>query len=296
MNLSTILWIPDARRSIYSHLSFLDLWALQKAYNLSRICCTIQIPDIDRQILTFQEVSNDTLYLYRLTQLTAFQNILWALIAKANPISDPFTLRAIRLVIQAGSDVDRSDNLHYTPLMLACSHRLPEVVQILLEAGAKTDIQNFRNETALDLIFNYGLLNSIKKQDEIEIIKLFLSNPDFISTFSQNNLCLQEIMIKSCSRGYSEIIQLLIDQGISVNFRSDTGLTPLMYAIPNHQTVRILLEAGANPDIPDNHNHLAIDYTHWPPSGNRKEVGSYLLLKSVDTRYHPYIKWLVGWF
>ena len=58
-------------------------------------------------------------------------------------------------------------------------------------------------------------------------------------------------------------VKLLISWGANVNFRDKTGETPLhKAAYCNHDAVcAVLIEAGADRDIPNEHGSIAMDLT-----------------------------------
>ena len=58
-------------------------------------------------------------------------------------------------------------------------------------------------------------------------------------------------------------MQLLIDAGINLDNQNDNGVTVLMYAASSGKTeaVKLLLEAGANPDLRNFDDFRAIDFS-----------------------------------
>lgn len=63
-------------------------------------------------------------------------------------------------ILKRGFDVDAFDNDGYTPLMLAARECRSEMCELLISCGATCDIQNERNETALSLAREKGILGN----------------------------------------------------------------------------------------------------------------------------------------
>lgn len=64
-----------------------------------------------------------------------------------------------------------------------------------------------------------------------------------------------------------ETIQFYIEQGVPVNAQDCYGMTPLHYAmrVQNVEAAKLLLEAGANPNIPDEKKLTPLAYINGVP-------------------------------
>ena len=64
------------------------------------------------------------------------------------------------------------------------------------------------------------------------------------------------------SRGYAEIVRLLIEAGADPDFRPEGGMTPLMCAASRGyaEVVGLLLDAGADKDLKDGNDHTALKH------------------------------------
>ncbi|XP_043919881.1 ankyrin repeat family A protein 2 [Protopterus annectens] len=65
----------------------------------------------------------------------------------------------------------------------------------------------------------------------------------------------------ACSKGYTDIVKMLLDSGVNVNEYDWNGGIPLLYAVHgNHvKCVRLLLENGADPTIETDSGYNALD-------------------------------------
>ncbi|KAF9925244.1 Glycerophosphocholine phosphodiesterase [Linnemannia zychae] len=117
-----------------------------------------------------------------------------------------------------GSEVNLHAAYTYTPLSIACRLGHPEVVSLLIHYGADLDAQDEDGETALIIA---------SKNGHVECVKLLIKGP-----YKGANLELRE------------------------HFYGWTALH--LAAIENHpDVVKVLLEAGANPDV--------LDFSSWTP-------------------------------
>lgn len=57
----------------------------------------------------------------------------------------------VKMLINAGADLNLTNSFGYTALMFASHYNTPEIVSLLINAGAKLDLQDKDNDTALTL-------------------------------------------------------------------------------------------------------------------------------------------------
>nr|XP_005998822.1 PREDICTED: ankyrin repeat family A protein 2 isoform X2 [Latimeria chalumnae] len=93
---------------------------------------------------------------------------------------------------------------------------------------------------------------------QIAMVEFLLQNgadPHILAKGRENALSL------ACSKGYTDIVKMLLDCGVDVNEYDWNGGTPLLYAVHgNHvKCVKILLDNGADPTIETDSGYNAMD-------------------------------------
>jgi len=137
-------------------------------------------------------------------------------------------------LIAAKADVDVQDKFKNTPLIYACQHNLPEVVNALIVAGADVNIQDNIGYTALAVTCQYNLPHLA--------VTLIAAKADLNVQINNGNTAL---MI-ACDKSFSELALILIAAGADINIRSYYGDTALIYA-SKFQLAEVILKI-ANSD------------------------------------------------
>ena len=211
---------------------------------------------------------------------------------KSNPwSSDHNNLQKLEDFINYVEDIDYMIYDRYSLLITAISYNKMDIVNMLLELGASTEIQNPRGETPLyiacssnkininmvKLLLRYGaeinkiirfggdtVLKSAISFENIEIVKLLLDNgADPNLGDDKNNSPLHNAASShSFDEGINaEIIKLLLQYGADINSTNVVGITPLFFAclVHNHLNIDTLLEYGADPYILNNENQYIMN-------------------------------------
>ena len=158
----------------------------------------------------------------------------------------------------------------YTALMFASFEGHLDVVQILLQAKAKPDLQNENGETALyaaalkgypdivQLLLEYGADPNISNRYGETAIHAAASGLNILTVIARGDTTSMEVVntltaLISCNyEHYLKTMKLLIVQpNIKINETNLSGVTMLMQAsvIGNAQIIELLLQAGADPNI-----------------------------------------------
>lgn len=152
----------------------------------------------------------------------------------------------VDLAIRAGADLEARDERQRTALLLAVTGDHVEAAKLLVAAGADPDALDDRHDTPWLVT---GVTGSVAMAEA-----LLPANPDFTIVNRFGGIS----VIPAGERAHVEYLQRVLQTGIDVNHVNDLGWTALLEAVilgdggPRHQeTVRVLLEGGADPSIAD---------------------------------------------
>ncbi len=174
----------------------------------------------------------------------------------------------IKLLLDKGADIDAPDVYKMTPLMVAVCHGQLGNCKVLLERGADASLRAFYGESILELAVS---------NEYPAIVRLLLEYGVDINTRDRvgGTVLNSAIMIDEVTyiggvkmRRYSdsfsttklEIMRLLIDNSIDIEARLSDGTTALHNAalVGDNEAVKILLDAGADPNVVDDCNRKAL--------------------------------------
>ena len=112
--------------------------------------------------------------------------------------------------------------------------------------------KSLRIVNAKDRSTGEGALHIVVKRSDSTYLRVLLQQ-DEINPNLQDNRGNTPLII-AAERGWSEGVQILIKYRANVNLANSSGETPLIRAVQVHDidVVRVLLDAGANPDRTDN--------------------------------------------
>lgn len=162
-----------------------------------------------------------------------------------NCIKEGDSLR-VGLFLKAGmSPNTETDSLFGTPLLWAVDSAHTKIVQLLLDNGVSL------NNWARDLV-----LIQAASIGNLKIFKLLISTGEYI----QDDLA--SALTIAASHGSDNIIRFLLNLGIEINVKDETGDTPLINAVSNGRvnTAELLLEEGADVNAGNNHGKTALMY------------------------------------
>lgn len=167
---------------------------------------------------------------------------------------------SLRILIEAGADVNIANHKGDTALM-KCAEALDlEGVRLLLAAGADVHARSDGGSTALHAVL-WGGTGDVEDEsrclDRLEIVRALLAagaDPN-ARTFSRgtplHTLAWAHAQIPA--RWVREIVDALLDAGAQLELRNAEGLTPLLMCVnrgvrsADLGVVETLLDAGANP-------------------------------------------------
>jgi hypothetical protein len=165
-------------------------------------------------------------------------------------------------LVLAGAPANWRDPAGRTPLLVATEHNHEAVVRHLLAAGADINAQALNKDTPWLLAGAMGRASLLDRMIPL--------GPDF----SIRNRFGGNALIPACHYGHVEAVKVLLKTRIALDHINDLGWTCLLEAVllgdggPAHQEiVRLVLAAGADPNIPDKNGVTAL--AHADKRGQR---------------------------
>ena len=148
----------------------------------------------------------------------------------------------LQAIIDHGADVNATDNLDRTALIIAVEKSCVDVINTLLKAGADVNVTNNLNDTPLMMAC---------RQRSIDVINLLLNAGSDATTADNNGVtCLMAAVDGDCSE---EVLQTIIDHGADVNATDNLDRTALVIAVEKScdYAINTLLKAGADASFTD---------------------------------------------
>ncbi|MEC1156020.1 ankyrin repeat domain-containing protein [Cytobacillus horneckiae] len=145
------------------------------------------------------------------------------------------------VLIKAGADVNLQDEMKNNPFLYAGAEGYIDILKLTIEAGADPAMTNRYGGTALIPAAEHGY---------VDVIKELLTQTD-IDVNHVNNLgwtaLLEAIILNDGNETQQQTVQLLIDYGADVNIPDNDNVTPLQHARAKgfKEIEKILLNAGA---------------------------------------------------
>lgn len=209
---------------------------------------------------------------------------LYAAVQLSNTTS---SLEIVKILIDAGADVNMYTKSGYTPLVTASersnSTSSLETVKLLLDSGAEINAKTSIGNTAL----MFAVRNS-RIKSSLETVKLLIDRGADINAKDNNKNTSLMIACKFSNDTSSlETVKFLLDRGVNINDKNIEGQTALTFAVTSSNTtssldtVKLLLENGADVSI------LIHKNVNCPNTECEKMVSpyvwKYLYARDVDT-------------
>ncbi|XP_029506106.1 ankyrin repeat family A protein 2-like isoform X1 [Oncorhynchus nerka] len=176
----------------------------------------------------------------------------------------------------------RGNEVSSTPLLVhsLSIHQLAAQGEMVFLASRIEQGGNVPQETVINLQDEEGFtpLMWAAAHGQIAVVEFLLQNgadPNLLAKGRESALSL------ACSKGYTDIVKMLIDCGVDVNEYDWNGGVPVLYAVHgNHlRCVEILLESGADPTIESDSGFNAMDMAVAMGHRNVQQVMEAHLLK-----------------
>ncbi len=151
-------------------------------------------------------------------------------------------VETVNLLLKAGADPNLSKDGCGSALGDAASRGDIETMRALLKNGAKV---NANCEKSLS-----PLIQAVEGA-KVEAAKLLIEAGADIKAINRNG---ENALMTAAKKGNAEMVQMLLDKGFSVNAKTEFGWTALLFALNDYSyasadAIKILLKAGANPNI-----------------------------------------------
>ncbi|HWR02398.1 MAG TPA: ankyrin repeat domain-containing protein [Humidesulfovibrio sp.] len=154
-----------------------------------------------------------------------------------------------KMLIKRKANLEIVDKLGSTPLLTAALVIDPDMVEVLVDAGANVNVKSTVNPLVTPMVHAAGNPNPLEHRKNVSIIKYLLDHKGDINFPSSNGTTpLMAAARKSdTSDGYDRA-SLLIDRGARLDAVNDKGETALMLAAGagNEKLVKLLLDKGAD--------------------------------------------------
>ena len=149
----------------------------------------------------------------------------------------------IELLINNGADINSHQSyLKETPLHRICARMKPriEIVQLLLDRGAKVNAENISGKTPVFYCnFSYS----------VELLNLLVKyGAEIKHTDKYNNTLLHDDYLNCKTETFEDFLKILISLGFNINSKNNAGHTPL-YLCKNKEIQNILIKYGGKTSL-----------------------------------------------
>ncbi|XP_062861971.1 ankyrin repeat domain-containing protein 50 [Trichomycterus rosablanca] len=153
---------------------------------------------------------------------------------------------AVKMLLEAGAEVDGCDPDGRTALRAAAWGGHEEIMLILLDHGAGVDSVDHEERTPLIAAAYMG------HKEAVEILLDAGADVNLADRNGRNALSVAAQCVPSAvgRRGHGEVVSLLLERGADPEHKDRDGMTPLLLASyeGHEEVVELLLEAGADVD------------------------------------------------
>ncbi|XP_048343935.1 ankyrin repeat and SOCS box protein 14 [Sphaerodactylus townsendi] len=161
---------------------------------------------------------------------------------------DKCLVENVHFLLLNGFNPDFKNEAGDSPLFIAVQHDSYEIASLLLQFGAKVNLQCVNKRTALHEAAKLG------RKSMVEFLLWSKADPDPRSSYGFTPLAL------AAQNGHTEILEILLRRGADVLSQASDCASILFEAAGggNPDSVSLLLEYGADANVPKHSGHLPI--------------------------------------
>lgn len=158
-------------------------------------------------------------------------------------------------------DVDRYIVLFDGPvsiLMYAVVRSSPEIVSMLISAGADVDFVGIGRQTAFPFMLDLRkALGSEEQEQVLRIAKCLMQAGANINRVDDHG---DTILLSAADNHQSRVVRLLVEKGADVNWCGRNGVSPLFHAVSNqdYELAEYLLDHDASIEAKNSHGQTAL--------------------------------------
>ena len=143
----------------------------------------------------------------------------------------------VQVLIDAGADIEEEDSEGHTPLLLACKEGCLDIVKVLVQAGAKLRVKDNDGNTCLSVASREGHTETVR----------YLVGLGQVDVNQLGGCHKSTALHKAVRQNHVDAVQVLIDAGADIDKKDSEGRTPLLHACSRGclDTVKVLVQAGA---------------------------------------------------
>jgi ankyrin repeat protein len=157
----------------------------------------------------------------------------------------------VRLLLEKNPDFQGSTER--STLSYAVENGRVGVVQLLLEAGFNVDLRDEHHDHRTPL--SYAV-----EKGQIEVANLLIRNGARVNATMHHR---RTPLFYAIRGGHLEAVRLLLEHEADVNWLDENNISPLIYAVQHNShipVVKVLLDKGADPTLPDGEGRNAAYY------------------------------------
>ncbi|KAM9797847.1 B-cell lymphoma 3 protein homolog [Neosynchiropus ocellatus] len=185
----------------------------------------------------------------------------------------------IQLLMSANKDLDIYNNLRQTPLHLAVITQQPDMVEVLLRAGADPAAMDRNGQTAIHLCCEYS---------QLDCLSLLLTKKNPSSCLEKKNCEGLTPLHLAVQHGRKDMASELLKVGADINAMDDkSGQNPLMHAVQcdNIDMIDFLIEERCNVNCQSYSGNTAL---HSASGRGQVETVQLLLKNGADSSLKNY--------